>query len=91
MADDLKHLQTLLLDLQQAVARSDLVLIETLTRQIADWLGAAAQAPAGLSEADKALVREMDGLSEGLSDEIASRLRAYGLAIEAWRTAQGKN
>ena len=91
MADDLKQLQSLLMDLQQAVAGSDIVLIETLTRQIADWLGAAAQSPQGLSEADKALVREMDGLSASLSDEIASRLRAYGLAIEAWRTAQGNN
>jgi hypothetical protein len=91
LADDLKHLQSLLLDLQQAVAGSDVVLIETLTRQIADWLGAASQSPNGLSEAEKALIRDMDGVSASLSDEIASRLRAYGLAIEAWRTAQGKN
>ena len=91
MADDLNHLQSLLLDLQQAVAGSDVVLIETLTRQIADWLGAANASPTGLSEAEKALVREMDGLSASLSDEIASRLRAYGLAIEAWRSAQGNN
>ncbi len=83
---DLLALREVFAQLGQAIAVSDLPALEASTEALRDYL---ARGASGFPEKDRALVAELDRMSEELAHALASRLRAYDLAITAWRETEG--
>jgi hypothetical protein len=75
--------------LQKAVTRSDLEMVERATSELYALLEGATQLDADAIRAQHALVEEVSALSAEVEALLASRLHAYDLAMSAWHKAEG--
>ena len=72
--------------LGRAIAVSDLNAVETTTEALRGFLARMQDiSPDGL---DRAALEQIDLASADVADLLASRLRAYDMAIAAWREAE---
>ena len=83
--EDLLALRDAFRRLEEAVSVSDLPSVEVATVQLRDLMSSLGVAEPVVQERDLALVRQLDAASEDLSALLASRLRAFQLAITAWQ------
>ena len=85
-SSDLLALREAFAQLGRAIAVSDLENIEATTGALRGFLARMQDvAPGGL---DKAMIEEIDLASADVATLLASRLRAYDMAIAAWREAE---
>lgn len=71
--------------LEHAVSVSDIASVETTTVQLRELMGHVGVAEPVVSECDLALLRQVNASGEELSALLASRLRAFKLALAAWQ------
>jgi hypothetical protein len=83
--EDLILLREAFRRLEDAVSISDLPSVEAATTQLRDLMSSLGVAEPAVQERDLQLVRELDAASEDISAVLASRLRAFQLAITAWQ------
>jgi len=82
---DLLALRDAVIQLGRAVAVSDRVAVEESTAQIRNLVNLNASARALEMDDNQSLVREVAAYSEEIAALLASRLRAFDIAIAAWR------
>jgi hypothetical protein len=86
--EDLVVLREAFRRLEAAVSNSDLASVEAATSELRDlMINFGVPAPI-VQERDLPLVRELDAASDDLSALLASRLRAFQLAISAWQVPE---
>jgi len=82
---DLLALRETFRRLEEAVSISDLPAVEAATVQLRDLMSSLGVAEPAVQDRDIELVRQLDAASGDLSALLASRLRAFQLAIAAWQ------
>lgn len=83
---DLLALREVFAQLGEAIAVSDLATIEASTEALRGFV---TQSDAHFLPEHRGLIEDIDLISEDVAHSLASRLRAYDLAITAWREAEG--
>ena len=82
---DLISLRDAVTQLGRAIAVSDLAVVEASTAQIKLLIERAHEASPFAGERHLAIVKELDATSQDIETLLASRLRAFDMAIAAWR------
>ena len=82
---DLLSLRDAVTQLGRAIAVSDLAVVEASTAQIKLLIERASAASSVDRERQLAIVKELDATSQDIETLLASRLRAFDMAIAAWR------
>ena len=72
--------------LEDAVAGSNIASVEAATTHLRELMARVGVGDPTVLERDVTLVREVDASSEDLSALLASRLRAFKLALAAWQS-----
>lgn len=72
--------------LEEAVSVSNLALVESATVHLRELMGRVGAGGSAVLERDVALLRQVDESGEELSALLASRLRAFKLALAAWQS-----
>ena len=72
-------------ELENAVAISDLAAVESVTTSLNELMSRVGVSDPSISDSDLTLLRQVDASSEDLSVLLASRLRAFKLALAAWQ------
>ncbi len=75
--------------LQRAVTRSDLEVVERITSELYALIEGATQLDEDAIRAQRSLVEEVSALSAEVEALLGSRLHAYDLAMSAWHKAEG--
>ena len=83
--EDLLALREAFRRLETAVSVSDLPSVEAATIQLRDLMSSLGVAEPAVQKHDLELVRQLDAASGDLAELLASRLRAFQLAITAWQ------
>lgn len=86
---DLVNLREILVRMNDAVAVSDLGGVEAQTEALRAFLERGPDPEVVYSlVGEKALLEAVDGLSADVAATLASRLRAYDVALAAWRATE---
>ncbi len=88
LEEDLLSLREAVTQLGRAIAVSDLALVESATAQIKALVERANASGGEARESQRALIQELEGASQEIETLLASRLRAFDIAIAAWRTPE---
>ena len=72
--------------LESAVAASDLPSVDSAADHLRSLMEPFGGVAPSILEQDVALLRQLDGSSENISAILASRLRAFEIAIAAWQS-----
>jgi hypothetical protein len=83
--EDLVALRDAVCRLESAVSVSDLSSVEAATSELRDLMSSFGVPAPVVQERDLHLVRQLDDASDDLAALLASRLRAFQLAISAWQ------
>ena len=86
--EDLAALREAFRRLETSVSNSDLASVEAATSDLRDLMANFGVTAPVVQERDLQLVRELDAASGDLSALLASRLRAFQLAISAWQAPE---
>ena len=82
---DLLALRDAVAQLARAVTAGDLALVEASTAQIKLLIDQASAVAPLTRESQLALIQALDASSQEIEAVLASRLRAFDIAIAAWR------
>jgi hypothetical protein len=82
---DLLTLRDAVTQLGRAIAVSDLALVESSTAQIKLLVDRANAGGETARASQRALIEELEAASQEIETLLASRLRAFDIAIAAWR------
>ena len=82
---DLLALRDAFRRLESAVAASDLPSVDSATSHLRSLMERVGEVEPSVLERDIALVRQADAAGENASAILASRLRAFEIAIAAWQ------
>lgn len=85
---DLLSLRDAVTQLGRAIAVSDLAQVEASTSEIKALLEKAQAAGGAALQDHVALIKELESSSQDIEAVLASRLRAFDIAIAAWRAPE---
>lgn len=85
---DLLSLRDAVTQLGRAIAVSDLAMVEAATAQIKLLVDQANAQGEAARESQRALLQQLEAASQEIETVLASRLRAFDIAIAAWRAPE---
>lgn len=85
---DLQSLRDAVIQLGRAISVSDLALVESSTAQIKLLIDRASAQGEPAREGQRALIEQLEAASKEIETLLASRLRAFDIAIAAWRAPE---
>lgn len=88
LEDDLLSLRDAVTQLGRAIAVSDLASVESSTAQIKMLIDRANVEGAAARESQLAMIQQLLGATQEIETLLASRLRAFDIAIAAWRAPE---